>query len=138
MTRFELRWVAAIFEAFAPISGPGLAPRAGEVDWVSSFVRMRAAGTALASFGVRLGLWIAALSPLWMCGRWSTMAGLGVDERAQLLGRLLEHRVFAVRELTMLLKIAACFALLGTPSVRERAGWDVETKRSLYVVREGE
>lgn len=123
MTQFERRWVFAVLEAFAPVGGPGLAPREGEVDWVRAFTRMRESCTPRAQFGVRLALWMVALAPLWMCGRFATMAGIPVADRAIILDRLLEHRIFAVRELTMLIKIGASLGLIGTVSVRKRSGW---------------
>jgi hypothetical protein len=123
-TKLERRWAADVLSGFAPPSGPGLVPRAGEVDWVDVVTRIHAASTPLARLGSRLALWIAVFAPLWMCGRLALMGSLPLEERARIINRLLEHRVYFVRELTVLLKIAASFALLGCASVRARSGYD--------------
>jgi len=128
MFSFEHRWIEAVFAGFAP---PGksedpsrLTPREGEVDHVASFRKMQGACTERAKLGFRIALWMAALAPFWMTFRFKTMTGLRADERAKILDRMLEHRLFFVRELTMLLKVGASFALIGTPSVRARTGYD--------------
>jgi hypothetical protein len=126
MTRFEKRWARLLLAGFAPAGGPGLAPLPDEVDYDRAVSRMRREGTPLAAFGLRLAIWIAALAPLWLWGKLATVtvSALAVERRAELLRELLVHRVFAVRELTLLLKLCAAMALLGTPSVRARSGYD--------------
>lgn len=124
MMGFERRWVRHLLGAFAPSGGPGLSPLAGEVDYESAFVRMRRHATPLAALGLRAALWMAALAPLWLWGRLATVSRLAKERRSELLRQLLSHRAFAVRELTMLLKLSATMALLGTPSVRARSGYD--------------
>ena len=124
MTRWELRWAKHLLGAFAPSGGPGLAPLPGEVDYESAFMRMRRHATPIAALGLRVALWMAALAPMWLWGRLATVSKLASERRSELLRQLLSHRTFAVRELTMLLKLAATMALLGTPSVRARSGYD--------------
>ena len=124
MTGFERRWASALLSSFAPEGGPGLHPRAGEVDYLATLRTMRAQATPLAAFGLRFAVWLLALSPLWACGRLCTAARLPVERRAALLARMLRHRSFLVREMTLLLKFVAAMALLGTQSVRERSGYD--------------
>lgn len=124
MTRWERRWAQHLLAAFAPSGGPGLAPLAGEVDYETAFMRMRRHATPLAALGLRVALWMAALAPLWLWGRLATISKLATPRRSELLRQLLAHRTFAVRELTLLLKLAATMALLGTPSVRARSGYD--------------
>jgi hypothetical protein len=67
---------------------------------------------------------MAALAPLWLWGRLTTINKLASERRSQLLRELLGHRAFAVRELSLLLKLGAAMALLGTPTVRARSGYD--------------
>lgn len=124
MIGLERRWVAQLLDAFAPSGGPGLAPLPNEVDYVGAFARMLRHATPLAACGMRVALWMAALAPLWLWGRLSTVSKLASERRSELLRELLSHRAFAVRELTLLLKLAASMALLGTPSVRARSGYD--------------
>lgn len=123
MTALERRWTGAILEGFAG-GEEGLVAHPGEVDWVGTFEVMRRSGTKLARYGLRLGVWVFALAPLWALGRLRTMAGLSPAERAELIRRVLAHRLHLVRELALLFKIGAATALLGTPSVRARCSYD--------------
>ena len=116
--------VKVVLEGFAPPEHPGLAPMHGEVDYVGTFGRMLAATNTRARLGLRLAVWLAALSPLWHQGRLCTMARLPIDERAQLLSALLSHRWYLVRELLTLLKFAASLALFAEASVRARSQYD--------------
>jgi hypothetical protein len=127
MMRFELRWAEHLLSAFAPpASGPsqGLAPTPSEVDYLTVLARMRGKASPLAAIGLRAAVWIAALAPLWLWGKLLTVSSLAHERRPELLRQLLGHRSFAVRELTLLLKLCAAMALLGTPSVRARSGYD--------------
>jgi hypothetical protein len=123
MTNWENTWATEVLSAFTQ-EGAGLTPTAGEVDYLRTFARMRAGSTKLAAFGLRAALWMVVLAPLWFFGRLATFSRLARRERSELIGRLLVHDSFAVRELTMLLKLTAAMALLGTSSVRARSGYD--------------
>ena len=163
LTAIERRQAVAILEAFAPprpsAQGDGkhdesvaesgerpvrcLAPREGEVDYLDSMLRMLQACNGRARLGVRLILFVAMFAPFWMLGRFRTMATMPLDDRCTIVQRLLRHRVFFIRELMMLLKIGASMALLGTPSIRARSGYDrreeklaaAKNVRALPVVR---
>jgi hypothetical protein len=125
MMGFERRWARHVLAAFAPVGGPGLAPLSDEVDYETALRRMMDGASPLAAVGMRLALWIAALAPIWLWGRLTTVTRLAAARRPELLRQLLGHRAFAIRELTLLLKLCAAMALLGTPSVRARSGYDV-------------
>ncbi len=122
--RLTTKWASELLAGFAPASDVGLSPLPGEVDYTSAFMRLRRASTRLASFGLVTAVWLAALAPFWRWGRFATISQLVPAERAVLLADLLRHPTFAVRELTLLLKLAAALALLGTASVRARSGYD--------------
>jgi hypothetical protein len=124
MLSFEKRWATHLLAGFAPTNGPGLAPRRGEVDYAGVVLRMMREATPLAALGMRVAIWIAALAPLWLWGKLATVSKLAVERHPDLLRELLGHRLFVVRELTMLLKLCAAMALLGAPSVRQRSGYD--------------
>jgi len=124
LLNMERRLLTATLAGFAPEDGPGLAPTRGEVDWTASFEQMAGASNAQARLGMRAAIWLAGLSPMWMHGRVATLASLPQTERAAVLEELLAHRSFAVRELTLLLKLQSAFALLGTASARARSGYD--------------
>jgi hypothetical protein len=116
--------MVSILSAFAPTRSRGLAPRDGEVDYLGTAQQMLRASTPIAAFGLRAALWLVALAPVWLWGRFRTVLDLDGPGRTRLLAQLVVHRSFAVRELTMLLKLGAALALLGTPSVRARSGYD--------------
>jgi hypothetical protein len=127
MLAFERRWVLAILSSFAPegSGAPGrLAPEPGEVDYYAAFHALFTEGAPLAGLGLRLGLWLVSLSPLFVLRRLSTFAGLALEERVALLDRLLESNFFPLRESTFLLKTAASLALLKPESVRARTHFD--------------
>ena len=52
------------------------------------------------------------------------IAGLEGWQRTELLHRLLEHPAYMVRELSLLLKVVTCMALLQPGPVRERTAYD--------------
>jgi hypothetical protein len=130
MTHWENSWATEVLSAFTQEGATGLTPTPGEVDYLRTYARMRRGSTKLAAFGLRAALWMVALAPLWFFGRLATFSRLARRERSELLGRLLVHHSFAVRELTMLLKLTAAMALLGTSSVRARSGYDDVHKRA--------
>jgi hypothetical protein len=124
MLQFERRWAQLILASFAPEGGPGLAPLPGEVDYVATFESMQLRARPLARVGLRAALWLVALAPLWLLGRFGTCARLSLAERQALLVRLAEHRAHPVREATFMLKLAACLALFASDDLRARSGYD--------------
>jgi hypothetical protein len=124
MTRWEQAWADAVLTAFVVEGSRGLNVSYGEVDYLRALTSMRARGTALAAFGLRAAIWMVATAPVWLFGRFAMFGTLARGERTELLGRLLTHHNFAVRELTLLLKLTAAMALLGTASVRARSHYD--------------
>jgi hypothetical protein len=125
LLKIERRFVQAVLEGYAPsTSTEGLVPREGEVDYVTAFQTIADASTDRARIGVRAGLWVIALAPLWLGVAFATMAGIPVEKRAKILDRMLGSNAFIVRELALLIKISAAFALMGTASVRARSNYD--------------
>ena len=70
------------------------------------------------------GLVICMFAPLLAMGRFATIARVSIEDRARALDVLLSHRSFAIRELTLLLKICACMAIFRSRAARERSGYD--------------
>ena len=129
MLAFEKRWVALTLEGFSPPGGPGLAPRPGEVDYLDVFCEILRHSTPLSRIGMRFALWLTVTSPIWLERRLRLLPTLAVQERSLLLDRLLENPHFIVREMANLLKMGACLALLGAPSVRARCGYERSAPR---------
>lgn len=122
---FERKNVHAILEAFAPHTATeGLVPQDGEVDYVEAYEIIADSSTDRARIGVRAALWLAMLAPMWMGIAFCTMASLPIMERSRIIERMLASNTFIVREFTLLLKIGAAFALMGSRSVRARSNYD--------------
>lgn len=130
LTRWEKRWLTAIFEGFAPPAASTsadvglLQPRPDEVDWAGAFVQLNEGGSPIAQGGLRAAIHLIGTSPAWMGAGAATMDALPVEARAALLDKLAQHPLRLVRELTWLMKVQASMALFGTPSVRARSGYD--------------
>lgn len=125
----EQKWANVVLDAFAqdPGARPGesIAPVPGEVDYVGALESLMEHGNGLTRVGIRLALLLVTTAPTWHQRRvGETMTDLDVAARQSLLEELLEHRSFAVREFTVLLKIQSAMALMRSPSFRERTGYD--------------
>jgi hypothetical protein len=121
----ERRFAQAVLEGFAPTTTrDGLAPLEGEVDYVAAFTGIADSGTDRARVGIRAALWLVALAPIWLGITFSTMAGLPQEKRAAILDRMLNSSAFIPRELALLIKISAAFALMSTRSIRARTNYD--------------
>ncbi|NOY93833.1 MAG: hypothetical protein GXP55_21840 [Deltaproteobacteria bacterium] len=125
LLNLERRLLEATLAGFAPEgAATGLSPLPGEIDWGATFHGMADASNGQARLGMRAAIWLAGLAPVWLERRPRTLLSLSAEERVALLERLLSHRSFAVRELTLLLKLQAAFALLGSATARARSGYD--------------
>lgn len=130
----ERRFVKDVLEGFAPqTSDEGLVPLEGEVDYVGAFEMIASSGTDRARIGVRAALWLVALAPIWLGVALCTMGGLTQERRAALLDRMLSSRAFIVRELALLIKLNAAFAMMSTRSIRARSNYDRRAGRSVVV-----
>jgi hypothetical protein len=110
-------------EGFAPESGPGLAPKPGEADFLGAHLRIYDASAPMGRLALRFGVVLAALAPIWLFRRFATIDRLTAEERSEILARLLPMRG-PVGELSVLLKMTASIALLTPPSIRARSGFD--------------
>jgi hypothetical protein len=141
MTALEHHWAEQILSAFAPLKadgdGRGLAPKAGEVDWLGTLELLRRRSTWLAALGLRAAIWLVALAPVWQLRRLTSVGALAPEERAAYLASLLSHRSFVVRELTLLLKLCASLALFANDAVRARSGYDRAQARPLALRAKG-
>ena len=132
-----LRWSAIILGGFTVEGGEGLAPDPGQIDWRRAALDFLERANLRGRLGVHIGMLIAMAAPLWLWGRFQTAASLVPVERARLLAELLSHRIFFVRELTLLLKLVACMAFFRDPAIRARSAYDRPASKALLpVVRE--
>lgn len=123
MTNAERRIGVAILEGFAPPSADpkAIVPLDGEVDFGETLDLMVDGGNPRARLGTRLAILVVNLAPLYLLMFPRTMASLPHAKRAKVLDRMLASDVFIIRELALLLKLTASFALLGVASVVERS-----------------
>lgn len=125
LSSFERTLSVVVLSSFAPLATPsGLSVREGEVDWVSGVEKFLTSATQKARLGVRLSMVLFFAAPLLVLGKFRTLASSSVEERAEVMGRLLTHRILLVRELALLIKLCACMAMFRVSSLRERTGFD--------------
>jgi hypothetical protein len=125
LSSFERTLSVVVLSSFAPLAMPnGLSVREGEVDWVSGVEKFLTSATQKAQLGVRFAMLLFFAAPLLVLGRFRTLASATIEERAELMGRLLTHRILLVRELALLIKLCACMAMFRVSSLRERSGFD--------------
>ena len=123
-TALERRWITDSMESFAPVGNAGLTVAAGEVDFVRAVETFAANSTLRGKLGLRLAVWMAGLAPLIILGQLRTISSMAMDARAEVITRLQTHRVYAIRGLSLLIKVGASFAIFGDPSLRARSGYD--------------
>jgi len=121
---FERRWAHDTLAAFAPVEGDRLGLETVPVRYVEALDLMLGAAGPKAGLGLRCALWMAAWAPLWLMGVGGTISELALPQRALTLERLAGHPWRLVRDLTMLLKMAACMALFREAGVRKGSGYD--------------
>lgn len=134
-TTFEHRWIGTILPSFLGSEG-ALAVRDGEVDYSTAMEAMESRGTPAARLGMHAALFLVVLSPVWMLGRAQTFDELPVALRADVISRMVSHRLYLVRGLATLLKLNVTLAIMRAPTVRARTGYDraAAARRALPVV----
>lgn len=117
LTKLESRWARGAFGAIFPASGPA---KIGICDLdVEAFVsEVRSATSFKSALGIRAAIWIVAFAPLFVLGKFRTIAGLDQASRELVVGSLLGSPIFFVRQLTMLLKAIGALLYAGAPAVR--------------------
>lgn len=123
MAWIEERWAPVVLSSFAG-STRGFVVHDADVEWLASTRRFMSAASDKANLGLRVAFAIAMSAPLWMTFRFRTLAGLLPEERSRVMERLLCHRIFFVRELTLLLKLVACMAIFRSADARARTGYE--------------
>jgi hypothetical protein len=133
LSRFENAWAMVALSAMFPGSSETGLEGIGAMDvpgFLEDVMRTRPFRAAL---GLRVAIWMVALSPLVVLRRAATIAGLAPPEREPVLDALLASRVYVVRMLAMLLK--AFGALLYAGDDRVRARLRPSRSRSLVTLR---
>lgn len=120
----ERSWASVILPSFAGAPSGALVASPSEVDYPAAFERFMGKATPKARFGIRVALLLVMSAPLWLTFRPRSFRSLDPEARSALLDRLLEHPIFFVRELCLLVKLAACMAIFRSHEARARSGYD--------------
>jgi hypothetical protein len=102
----------------------GFSVGVGEVDWNGGLDRFLGNASDKARLGIAVSMIAFFFAPLFTLGRFCTLARVTVEERAEAMTRLLDHRVLLVREMALLVKLVACMAMFRVASLRDRTGYD--------------
>ena len=118
LSKIESRWARGAFGAIFPAHGPA---KIGICDLdVETFLsEVRTATSFKSALGIRVAIWIVAFAPLFVIGKFRTIAGLDQASRELVVGSLLGSHIFFVRQLTMLLKAIGALLYAGAPAVRK-------------------
>jgi hypothetical protein len=112
LTHTELAWARDAFETIFP--GPqGIGAMDVEGYLTSTFAKI----PLEPALGLRVAIWIVALSPLFVLGRFSTFHALGPSDREKVMSSLAVHRTYFVRQLVLALKAIGALLYAGDPRV---------------------
>lgn len=102
---FEMSWTDAMFGAIYPEPRD---LRAGRAPHAAHFFDDLLFEIPFEpSFGLRVALWVAALSPLFTLARFATFSSLSLRDRQRAFDKLLSSRIYVVRQLAISLKAMA-------------------------------
>jgi hypothetical protein len=123
MLRFERRWLLRVFETILPSGIAPQLPRGAAGVPMGRFVDDFAAhAPLLAMIGLRAGLWMVMLAPLFIVHRCRSFLALPLAERVLLLDRLRRSNRYLVREAALFIKTVACLGFCGLAAVQTPVG----------------
>lgn len=117
---FEVEWARSTARALMP-SGT-LAGALDDIDAGARYADECATSPWHVSLLMRATLWLVWLAPLWLMARPRTFGALDATQQAQLLERLLKHRVYLVRTTALFLKMTLCQVMLGDEATLAQLG----------------
>jgi hypothetical protein len=120
LTRFENVWAEAAIGAIFPGSREDGFADIRAMDVPGFLYRVMRCVPFQAAFGLRLAIWIVALAPLLVLGRFATIAGLALPERETVVTRLVASKAYVIRSLVMILKTMGALLYAGDDAVRAR------------------
>ena len=117
----ERRWARSMFETIFPGPPRGELPVGiGDLELDRFLDQTFAVIPFESAVGLRVTIWIVALSPLFVIGRLRTLEGLAAEERERVLTRLLASRVYFVRQLVLALKAIGSLLYCGDRALRKQ------------------
>jgi hypothetical protein len=135
LTRFEERWAEAAMGAIFPGSREeGFADIRG-MDPAGFLRQVFRIVPAQAALGTRVAIWLCALAPLFVIGRFATLAGLKPADRERVIVRLVASPFYVVRSLVLILKTMGALLYAGDDAVRARMNARPRPKSGLVTLR---
>jgi hypothetical protein len=120
LARFECRWAEAAVGAIFPGSREDGFADIAAMDVPGFFRDVMRYLPLRSALGVRIAIWIVAWAPLFVIGRFATIAGLALGEREAVLDRLSLSTSYTIRSLVMILKTMGALLYAGDDGVRAR------------------
>jgi len=133
---FERRWIRAILDTIFPGGARGALPLgATDLDVDRFFDELFAQAPFESSLGLRAAIWFLGIAPLFVIARFSTFAGLSVEDRERVYLKLAASRIYVVRSLVIALKAIGSLLYCGDPTVRAGILAPVPEKAQLLTLR---
>jgi hypothetical protein len=120
LSNLETRWAEAAMGAIFPGSTDGTMADIRDMDVRGFLTEVMHAVPFQAALGLRIAIWLVALAPLFVIGRFRTIAGLQQLDRERVVSALVAHRSYALRSLTLILKTMGALLWAGDDAVRAR------------------
>lgn len=126
LLEFERAWADAAFDAIYPEPPSSTDGAASKRHLVHGIRRMHPAqfldetiaeAPLEPAIGLRLALWLVALSPIFLLRTFGTIASVRGDVRVRAIELLLASRIYAVRQLTLSLKALATMLYARSPAI---------------------
>ncbi len=114
---FEKRWAHAGLSAIYPERAHGVRVTFDHVD--ASLDETMLVVPWRSGMGLRIAIWMVALSPIWLLMRLGTIASVRAVDRQRALGRLISHRNYFVRQLALLFKAFGALWVFRDVKLRE-------------------
>jgi hypothetical protein len=120
LTQFENRWAEAALGAIFPGSREEGLRDIRAMDVPGFLSRVMHTVPFQAAFGLRVAIWLVALAPLFVLGRFATIARLALPEQEGVVARLVASPRYLIRSLVMILKTMGALLYAGDDGVRAR------------------
>lgn len=135
LTRLEHRWAEVAMGTIFPGSAETGLRDIRAMD-VRTFLRQLMRSVPFqAALGLRMAVWLVALAPLFVLGKLTTIAGLGVADRERVVARLVVSKSYVVRSLVLILKTMGALLYAGDGAVRARMLVPAPARAGLVTLR---
>ncbi len=122
LARFENAWAQSILGAIFPGSRDAGFAAIGRMDVRGFLGQIMGSVPLKAQFGLRVAVWVIALSPLFVVRRFATLRGIEPEERERVVSALSASRWYLLRSLVMMMKTFGAMLYAGDNRIRERLG----------------